>query len=101
MKKVLVILAEGFEEIEAVCAIDVLRRAGAEVVAAGLTGDPVLGSRGITLLPDAALSDAAGEKYDLVVLPGGMPGASNLRDDPRVKEVIARTLTLGGMVGAI
>jgi len=101
MKNVLVILAEGFEEIEAVCAIDVLRRAGAEVVVAGLDAKPVKASRGVVIVPDAPLEDVAEHDFDLVVLPGGMPGAANLRDDPRVKEVIARALEKGLMVGAI
>ena len=101
MTKVLVILAEGFEEIEAVTPIDVLRRAGAEVVAAGLADGPVKGSRGISILPDAPLSDVEEEEFDLLVLPGGLPGATNLRDDPRVKGLIERTLAANGTVGAI
>jgi len=101
MKRVLVILAEGFEEIEAVTPIDVLRRAGAEVVAAGLEDGPVRGSRGIHVVPDASLADVEGEDFDAVVLPGGMPGAANLRDDPRVKGVLTRVLERDGLVGAI
>ena len=101
MKRVLVILAEGFEEIEAICAIDVLRRADAEVVVAGLGEGPVRASRGVVVVPDVALADALTDDYDLVVLPGGMPGAANLRDDTRVKEVVTRTLKADGSVGAI
>jgi 4-methyl-5(b-hydroxyethyl)-thiazole monophosphate biosynthesis len=101
MKKVLVILAEGFEEIEAVTPIDVLRRAGAEVTAAGLGEGPVRGSRGITLVPDASLAEVEDVDFDLVVLPGGMPGATNLRDDPRVKRVLSRTLNRDRSVAAI
>ncbi len=100
-KKVLVILAGGFEEIEAVTVIDVLRRAGAEVTAAGLREGPVRGSRGVTLVPDEPLAEVADRDFDLVVLPGGLPGAVHLRDDPRVKQVLERTLAAGGLVGAI
>ncbi len=100
-KRAIVVLAEGFEEMEAVAPIDVLRRAGVTVVVAGLTGGPVRGSRGVVLVPDVLLAAAPGERFDAVVLPGGLPGAANLRDDPRVKDLVARTLAGGGIVGAI
>ena len=96
-----VVLAEGFEEIEAVTPIDVLRRAGAEVTVAGLEDGPVLGSRGVRIVPDTPLADVASVEYDLVVLPGGMPGATNLRKDPRVVEIVRRTLAANRTVGAI
>jgi 4-methyl-5(b-hydroxyethyl)-thiazole monophosphate biosynthesis len=99
--KVLVILAEGFEEIEAVTPIDVLRRAGAEVTVAGLTAESVLGSRGISIIPDARLDAVAHEDYDLVVLPGGMPGATNLKNDATVKAVLKKAIEADRTVGAI
>jgi 4-methyl-5(b-hydroxyethyl)-thiazole monophosphate biosynthesis len=101
MKSVLVLLAEGFEEMEAVVPIDVLRRAGAEVVAAGLADGPVRGSRGIVLVPDTPLDEVLDREFDLVVLPGGIPGAPNLRDDPRVKDILHRTLAADRTIGAI
>jgi 4-methyl-5(b-hydroxyethyl)-thiazole monophosphate biosynthesis len=101
MTTVLVILAPGFEEIEAVTPIDVLRRAGAEVTVAGLADGPVPGSRGIRILPDSSLEAEAEKDYDLVVLPGGMPGATNLREDPRVVSIVKRTLAADRTVGAI
>ncbi len=101
MKRVLVPLAEGFEELEAVTIIDMLRRAGVEVVVAALAGNPVNGSHGIALRADAALDDVAGQEFDLVALPGGMPGASRLRDDPRVGAIIRRLHGGGGKVAAI
>jgi protein deglycase len=101
MQKVLVILAEGFEEIEAITPIDVLRRAGAEVTVAGLTGDPVRGSRGVTVVPDTALTAVAELEFDLVVLPGGMPGATNLRNDETVRAVLEKAIAADRTVGAI
>lgn len=75
----LVILAEGAEEMETTITVDVLRRGGVEVVLAGLDGDqPVRCSRGMRLLPDAALSDVAHQAFDAVVLPGGAEGAQRL-----------------------
>ncbi len=84
MARVLVPLADGFEEIEAVTVIDILRRAGITVVVAGLRGGPVRGSHGIALETDCSLHESLKGQYDMAVLPGGMPGADNLRDDPRV-----------------
>jgi len=84
MKSAAVLLAPGFEEIEAVTVIDVLRRAGVRVTAAGLQEGPVTGSHDITLAPDTALDRIRPHSFDMVVLPGGLPGTYNLRDDPRV-----------------
>jgi 4-methyl-5(b-hydroxyethyl)-thiazole monophosphate biosynthesis len=100
-KRALVLLAEGFEEMEAVAPIDVLRRAGVTVVAAGLADGPVRGSRGVVVVPDVPLAAVLHERFDAVVLPGGLKGAENLRDDPRVRDLVARTLAGGGIVGAI
>ena len=84
MAKVAVLLANGFEEIEAVAAIDVLRRAEVEVVAAALEGDSALGSHDIRVSADAKIDEVKADELDAVVLPGGMPGAEKLRDDERV-----------------
>jgi len=84
MAKVLVPLAQGCEEIEAVTIIDILRRAGIEVVAAGWAGGPVKASRGVMLVPDATLDDARKQDFDLIALPGGMPGMTHLKNDPRI-----------------
>lgn len=101
MKRVLVPLAEGFEELEAVSIIDMLRRAGIEVVVASLAGSPVTGSHGIALAADATLDAVSGQSFDLVALPGGMPGAANLKDDARVTGIIRRVHAGGGRVAAI
>jgi len=101
MKRVLVPLAEGFEELEAVTIIDMLRRAGIEVVVAALAGNPVRGAHGIALAADAALDDVSAQEFDLIALPGGMPGASNLADDPRIGAIIRRLHDGGRRVAAI
>jgi protein deglycase len=90
MPTVLAILAEGFEEIEAIAPIDLLRRAGAEVTVAAL-GDNihVTGRTGITMHADAPLSAVEHQLYDCVFLPGG-PGVKQLREDRRVSALIQR-----------
>lgn len=101
MARVLVPLAEGFEELEAVTIIDLLRRAGVEVVTAGFQPGPVKASRGTVLVPDTTLDQALGEDYDMVVLPGGMPGAKHLNEDARVKALLRRMADAGKFTGAI
>lgn len=86
--RILVPLADGFEEIEAVTIVDVLRRADLEVVVAGLTPGPVTGSHGITIETDAHLDEVDVAKLHGVVLPGGMPGTTNLAADERVLEIV-------------
>jgi len=90
MAKVLVPLAPGFEEIEAVTIIDILRRAGITVVVAGLEDGPVRGSHEIAVETDCSLDKALDGDYDMAVLPGGLPGADNLRDDRRVIEMLQK-----------
>jgi len=84
MKSAVVLLAPGFEEIEAVTVIDVLRRADVKVTVAGLEEGPVTGSHEITVTADTGLGRVRPDTFDMVVLPGGLPGSYNLRDDPRV-----------------
>lgn len=84
MAKVLVPLADGCEELEAVTIIDLLRRAGIEVVTAGLKPGIVKASRGVQIVPDVTLDVALQDEYDMVVLPGGMPGATHLGNDARI-----------------
>lgn len=95
MASVLVPLAQGCEELEAVTIIDLLVRAGVEVVTAGLEEGPVTASRGVVLLPQMTLEQALERDYDMVVLPGGMPGASNLENDLRLRELL-RTMAANG-----
>lgn len=85
VKQVLVPIADGSEEIEAVTIIDVLRRAGACVTVAGVGTLQITASRGVKIVADKLISECVGETYDLIALPGGMPGAENLRNS---KELI-------------
>lgn len=90
MANVLVPLAQGCEELEAVTIIDLLRRAGIHVVTAGLDAQPVKASRGTVLIPDTTLDDAVQQEFDMIALPGGMPGANHLRDDARVQMMLKK-----------
>jgi 4-methyl-5(b-hydroxyethyl)-thiazole monophosphate biosynthesis len=99
--KVLVPLAEGFEEIEAITVIDILRRAGIEVISAGLSEGPIKGSRGVVVVPDTGLHRINDDEFDMVVLPGGLPGATNLRLDKRIHEIVTRIHERKGYVTAI
>src|ERR1041385_3390822 len=101
MKRAAVILADGFEETEAVAVIDVLRRAEIKVEVLGVEAKKVTGSHHIAIEADALLSDRKGETYDLVVLPGGMPGAATLRDHWGVQKMVQAHASSGALVGAI
>lgn len=90
MARVLVPLARGCEELEAVTVIDLLRRAGIEVVTAGLDEGVVEASRGVKLVPDTTLEEALDQEFDMVVLPGGGPGAKRLAGDQRVTQLLKR-----------
>jgi len=88
MANVLIPIAPGCEELEAVTIIDLLRRADISVTTASLDSGsqvtPVTASRGVVLIPDITLDDAMGEDYDMIVLPGGLPGAEHLDNDKRI-----------------
>jgi 4-methyl-5(b-hydroxyethyl)-thiazole monophosphate biosynthesis len=101
MAKVLVPLADGCEELEAVTIIDLLRRAGLEVVTAGLKPGIVKASRGVQIVPDVTLDVALHEDYDMVVLPGGLPGATHLREDPRIIALLQKMAAAGRYTAAI
>ena len=107
-KKVLVLLAEGFEEVEAVTPIDYLRRAGVEVVVAAIKkGLAVKGSHGIQVAADASLDDLSGEGkldpsfWDGVVVPGGLSGADNLAASKPVGDFLKGMAEAGKLVAAI
>lgn len=90
MPSVLVPIANGSEELEAITVIDLLRRADIDVTIASLDGQPVTCSRKTTVVPDCGIDDALTRDFDMIVLPGGLPGADNLDEDPRVHELIRR-----------
>ena len=100
-RTVLVPLAQGFEEIEAVTVIDVLRRAKAEVITASLDDVAVEGAHGLTLKADARLEECRERDFDLVVLPGGMPGASHLAASPTLEKLLRRHVGARRPLGAI
>ncbi len=80
-KNVLVPLAPGFEEIETITVVDVLRRAGARVTLGGTEKGPIKGSRGVHVMPDAPLDIQSPNNFDMIVLPGGQPGTTNLTNN--------------------
>ena len=101
-KRVLVPVADGTEELEAVAMIDVLRRAGADVTVASVTGNRrITASRGLVIVADCLLEDVMNLEYDLVVLPGGIPGAENLRDSADLIRLLKRQRESGRLYGAI
>ena len=98
--KVAVLLAEGFETIEALTTVDILRRAGVECHTFATKNQEVTTSHHITLKADKVFNEEIKE-YDMVVLPGGMPGAVNLRDDEKVNEVVKQFYNEDKIVAAI
>jgi len=99
-KSALIFLAEGFEEIEAVTCIDILRRAAVEVTIAGLSANPVVGSRGVRLNADQDV-DSVDETFDAYVLPGGGPGAVNLARCKKVQMILRDAERQGKIIAAI
>ncbi len=99
--RVIVPLAEGFEEIEAVTIIDVLRRAGARVTTVHLKANPVTGSHSIRITADASIDGAAAGDYDCIALPGGMPGSENLKNDSRVVGLVREMAKAGKVTAAL
>ncbi|WP_326513400.1 DJ-1 family glyoxalase III [Clostridium intestinale] len=87
MRKIAVFLAEGFEEGESLFVIDVLRRAGFKCDSISLNDELVKGSHDIVVKADKIISDEI-KDYDMIVLPGGLPGATNLRDNEKVIELV-------------
>lgn len=100
-KTVLVPIAPGIEEIEAVTIIDVLRRAGAEVVVASVADLQVVASRGVKLIADKRIADCVRQTFDLIALPGGMPGAEHLRDSAELVALLKAQQKAGRLYAAI
>lgn len=100
IKKALVILADGFEEIEAITAIDILRRAGIEVAVAGLQELKVTGAHGLAVMADKKLVEVTGN-FEACVLPGGLPGAANLAASKLVTDILKKMQGQGKIIAAI
>ena len=101
LAKALVILAIGFEEIETVTIVDVLRRAGVDVTVAGLTSNVIEGAHAIKIVPDKPIDDVKVDCFDAVIVPGGNPGYKNLRNDPRVIDIVKEAFKSNKIVAAI
>jgi len=101
MSKVLVPLASGFEEIEAMTIIDILRRADVDVVMAGLGKKQVIGAHGVKVQADSHIEDMSSDEFDMIVLPGGLPGATNLQKDEYVQKLLKDFDKQNKSIGAI
>ena len=100
-KRALTVLAEGFEEIEAIAPIDVLTRAGVSVTVAGLLDGPVRSAYGIILLPETTVAEQVGSLYDAIIFPGGRKNAASLAADPHVLALARAHHESGSLVAAI
>lgn len=101
MLHVLVPLAQGCEELEAVTIMDLLVRAGIKVTSAGLDELPVTASRGTRLIPDTTLAQIMDQSFDMIVLPGGQPGADHLQDDARIQTLLKQHAQDNKFIAAI
>jgi len=101
MTSVLVPLAQGCEELEAITITDLLTRAGIEVITAGLDEQPVVASRGISIIPITTIDKVAQREFDMVVLPGGLPGADHLRDNKTLQKILKTHAKNNRYLGAI
>ena len=98
---VIVLLADGFEELEALSPVDILRRADIDVKTVGITGKDVTGAHGITVRADLLPEEVECESIDAVIFPGGMPGSLNLDASPYADEFIGAVQKNGGRIAAI
>ena len=101
MKNVLVPLAPGFEEIETITIVDILRRSGSRVSIAGIVEGVIEGSRGVRLLADESIDNIKSEQFDLMILHGGQPVKNNLKKDPRVTALLKKMGCEKKLIGAI
>ncbi len=100
-KQVLVLLAPGFEEIEAITVVNILRRAGINVVMAGTIAGPIEGARGVRVLADILIDQVSMSTFDMVVLPGGMGGTENLGKDTHVRQILKDAVANDKFIAAI
>lgn len=101
MSHALVPLAQGCEELEAITITDLLVRAGISVTTCGLDASPVTASRGTTIIPDTTIDNVMDTIFDLIVLPGGLPGAEHLRDNDQLQTLIKKQAAENRYLGAI
>ena len=101
MKKAVVLFSEGFEEGEGLETVDILRRCGVTCVTVSINGKTVTGCNGITVLADRLMDETDFDKFDMLVLPGGMPGAKNLKEDKRVIQLVRKFMKERKYVAAI
>lgn len=101
MKKVILFFANGTEEVEALTAVDLLRRAGADVSVVGVGGKEVTGSHGIRIVTDLAADDLVSFDFDMVVIPGGLPGTTHLDENAVVDKTLKEVHKNGGFLAAI
>ncbi|MGD0283516.1 MAG: DJ-1 family glyoxalase III [Dissulfurispiraceae bacterium] len=101
MAQVAVLLADGFEEVEAMAIVDILRRADITVVIAGLHTGHIESARHVKVIPDTTIDAIHADNFDMLVLPGGQPGADNLNADQRVKGLVREFHDKGKLTGAI
>ena len=99
--KVAIILANGFEEIEAVSLIDILRRAEIDAVSVGLDKKCVCGAHGVEMIADEILDDIKVSEFDMIVLPGGLPGAENLAKSEKLGKILRDFDANNAKIGAI
>lgn len=99
-KKALIVLSEGFEDIEAIAPIDILNRCGVEVTVAGLKSGPVKAAYGSTLVPDISI-DQVHKIYDALIFPGGKNNARHLAEHPKVSKLVHEHHAAGRLVAAI
>lgn len=101
-KRALIVIANGVEDIETVAQIDVLRRAAIDVTVVSIEPtQEIVAARGTRIVADCLFEDCAAQSYDLISLPGGLPGAERLRDYPPLIERLQQQKASGGLFGAI
>ncbi len=98
---IIMLLAEGFEEIEALATLDILRRNGKEVFTVSVNSSTVVGAHGISVIADLSKDELDLSRATHLILPGGMPGVTNLNGSEFVHSAINEVLARGGKIGAI
>ena len=101
MAKILVTISNGFEEIEAVSIIDICRRAGIEVVTAGVEDKVLIGAHSIKIEMDKRVDEVNSSDFDMIVLPGGLPNAFTLADNEKVQSLLKEFKEKDKNIGAI